>query len=135
MSRKNRNRVTTIWDLGRLEKTPVALPTGDAVPVGRLSDYRKQLAREEQEAAVKAEQERIEQAERTRIAELSSPATRAVAFFWSQPIQEIQTNISADVYDNGARLVPVDTFGVYESGPRNAEKEDAAFDEFNASLT
>jgi hypothetical protein len=134
MSKRNRN-VTTVWDLGRLEKTPVALPTGDAVPVGTLKQYRERLSREEQEAAAKAEQERFSREERARIAELSSPATRAVAFFWSQPIQEIQTNISADVYDNGISLVPVDTFGVYESGPRNAGKEDAAFAEFNAVLT
>ncbi|HEY1659980.1 MAG TPA: hypothetical protein VGG14_16625 [Candidatus Sulfotelmatobacter sp.] len=124
-----RKRKLSIYDLGRLENTPVNLPQGEAAPVGRLSDYRKQLAREEQEAAVKAKQARLNREERARIDELSSPATRAVAFFWALALQEIQTNISADVYDNGISLVPVDTFGVYETGDAGD-----AFDEFNSDL-
>jgi hypothetical protein len=134
MSKKRKQKLT-IWDLGRIERTPVAQPTGDAVPAGTLSQYRRRLASEEEEARIAAEHKQIVQAEQATIAERNSPLTRAVAFFWSQPLQDIRTNLSDDVYDNGAKLVPVDAFGEYETGPRNAVEEDAAFADFNTALT
>lgn len=134
MSKKRKQKLT-LWDLGRIERTPVAQPTGDAVPAGTLSQYRRRLASEEEEARIAAEHKQIVQAEQATIAERNSPLTRAVAFFWSQPLQEIRTNLSDDVYDNGAKLVPVDAFGEYETGPRNAVEEHAAFADFNTALT
>jgi hypothetical protein len=125
-----RKRNLTIYDIGSLRTVPV---------VDQPRPSLKRFQREE-EARIAAEQEQLQAVERARVetarlAELSSPATRSVSFFWSQPIQEIQTNISADVYDNGISLVPVDTFGEYETGPRNKTGEDAAWNEFNANLT
>lgn len=134
MSKKRKQKLT-IWDLGRIERTPVAQPTGDAIPAGTLSQYRRRLASEEEEARIAAEHKQIVQVDQATIAERNSPLTRAVAFFWSQPLQEIRTNLSDDVYDNGAKLVPVDAFGEYETGPRNAVEEHAAFADFNTALT
>lgn len=49
MSKRNRNRVTTIWDLGRVPLTPVAQPTGDAVPAGTLKQFREREDRKARE--------------------------------------------------------------------------------------
>lgn len=115
-------RAKRVIDLLHIPVTPVVIkvePQHMSVPP--LPQYRKQLAREEEAARIAAEQSRLNREEQARIDELSSPATRAVAFFWSQPLQEIRTN--------GASLSPVDLFGAYEIGPRDASAE------FDAQIT
>jgi hypothetical protein len=103
MKRKHK---LSIYDIGRLERTPVALPQGDAAPVGSLSEYRKQLAREEEEAAAKAEQKRIRAIEQAKLDELNSPAAQRIAKYFRQPLSELQVN--------GADFAPTDSYGTYE---------------------
>jgi hypothetical protein len=116
-------RAKNIYDLSHIPVSEVKREDS----VGRLSDYRKRLAREEEEARIAAGQKQIEQAETARLAELASPAARRIAAYWSQPLFEIQIN--------GLDLSPVDLCGDYEIGPRDDKAETTAWNEFNANLT
>jgi hypothetical protein len=91
-----------IFDIGRLESTPVALPQGDAAPVGTLKQYREKLAREEAESAARLQSaiaEQQAQASRTIKACLETSAPLK-ARFWSQPLDRLKVSLNdEDAYD------------------------------------
>jgi hypothetical protein len=92
MSKKRR---LSIYDIGSLASTPVALPQGDAVPVGTLKQYRERLAHEEAESAARL-QNAIEQtqADSSRIMkECLSTSAPLKAQFWSQPLDKLKARL------------------------------------------
>jgi hypothetical protein len=114
-----------IFDLGRLPVVPTKY-ADDEKPTTTLAAFRADEARREQEATIKAERERVKQAESARLAELTSPASVRIAKYWSQPLKEIATN--------GIDMTPTDLAGDYEIGPRDNATEVTTWKEFKKNL-
>jgi hypothetical protein len=103
MSKRNRNRVTTIWDLGRVPLTPVAQPTGDAVPAGTLKQFREREDRKAREAEVarQAEIERVQRDSSRLMAECLSVSAPLQSKFWSSSFENLKAHLhDDDVFDN-----------------------------------
>jgi hypothetical protein len=120
MSKKRKQKLT-IWDLGRIERTPVALPQGDAAPVGTLKQYReREQARETQETAARqAEIERVQKESSRLMAECLSVSAPLQSKFWSSSFENIKAHLhDDDVFDN--LFLPtsedtVDSNAIYDS--------------------
>jgi hypothetical protein len=100
MARKKR---IGLFDLGSLPLTPIALPQGDAAPVGTLKQFReREQAREKQEAATReAEITRVQADSSRLLAECLSVSAPTMTKFWSQSLDRIKPRLHDEhVWDN-----------------------------------
>jgi hypothetical protein len=100
---KHKRRLS-VYDIARLESVPVALPQGDAAPVGTLAQYRRRLQEDEAQAAAKkqAEIERVQTDTSRLMAECLSVSAPQMTKFWGQPLlRKIKARLHDDsVFDN-----------------------------------
>jgi hypothetical protein len=81
---------------------PVALPQGDAAPVGSLRQYRERIAREDAESAARLQSAIAEQqAEASRtIRECLTTSAPLKKRFWSQPLDRLKVSLhDSDAFD------------------------------------
>ena len=94
-----RKRKLTVWDLPRLERTPVKREEGYDRTLG---DYNRRLASEEaaQAATRQGELERVQKDSSRIMRECLDTSAPLVARFWSQPLDILKTRLREDAaYD------------------------------------